>query len=322
MEVATALGDVMATLNHTPQPIVPLDDTDIQHFIENGFVTVRASSLSDDFHAAVAAKSQALHDADDVPGWGSNDCYPVIDELGYLLKEPHVHGALTGLLGDGYAMHPHRHCHERWAQKRHAAPCYIDLREGAPHHILTYGEGSEGLCVVAAAPAGATRVSTRTPTRTTSRRGTPGPGGRWRCTTRRMLPLILAQRRSCPAPTGTTTHTGAATSAPAMVNFAFKRMIFVLQTRYFVLKTRSLAFKRLSFAGEFFGKGSGSPGHWCHDHDEYHAVVPPGSVVIVHYEMWHRATKLLGDRMRFMFKVSIFVLRMMNSVFKNDEFCI
>ena len=53
-----------------------------------------------------------------------------------------------------------------------------------------------------------------------------------------------------------------------------------------------------------FGKGSGAPGHWCHETEEYHAVVPAGSVVIVHYELWHRATKLLAEdgRMRFMFK--------------------
>ena len=45
---------------------------------------------------------------------------------------------------------------------------------------------------------------------------------------------------------------------------------------------------------QIFGKGSGQPGHWCHENEEYKGVVPPGTVIIVHYEMWHRATKVLS----------------------------
>ena len=34
-----------------------------------------------------------------------------------------------------------------------------------------------------------------------------------------------------------------------------------------------------------FGRGSGRAGHWCHETDEWQAVVPAGTVVIVHYEL-------------------------------------
>ena len=108
---AEALGDVFATSAHRPAPIVPLVDAQIQSFIEHGYITVRASALSADFHAAVTDKAMALREAG-TPGWSSNDCFPILPELGEVLREPHVHGALTGLLGPGYAMHPHRHCHQ------------------------------------------------------------------------------------------------------------------------------------------------------------------------------------------------------------------
>ena len=54
--------------------------------------------------------------------------------------------------------------------------------------------------------------------------------------------------------------------------------------------------------GPCFGRGSGRKGHWCHDTEEWHAIVPGGTVVIVHYELWHRATKLRSSHTRFMFK--------------------
>ena len=54
---------------------------------------------------------------------------------------------------------------------------------------------------------------------------------------------------------------------------------------------------------EPFGRGSGAPGHWCHETEEWHTVVPSGTVVIVHYELWHRGTKVLSElSTRYMFK--------------------
>eukprot|EP01045_Picozoa_sp_COSAG04_P013619 COSAG04_NODE_977_length_9041_cov_4.994520_1_plen_119_part_10 len=100
MEQAHALGDVFAETGFAPKPIVPLEDSQIQFFIENGYVAVRASELSDEFHDSVTAAAAEL-DASDVRGWGSNDVFPIIPQLGEMLSEPHVHGALTGLLGPG-----------------------------------------------------------------------------------------------------------------------------------------------------------------------------------------------------------------------------
>ena len=106
-----ALGDVFARSGYRPKPMVPLVDAQIQSFIEHGFLSIAASDLGPAFHAGVVAAAESLDASELVPGWSSNDCYPTIPQLGDLLTEPHVHGALTGLLGGGYAMHPHRHCH-------------------------------------------------------------------------------------------------------------------------------------------------------------------------------------------------------------------
>jgi hypothetical protein len=37
---------------------------------------------------------------------------PEIPELAEIFGSPNCHAALTTLLGDGYAMHPHRFCHK------------------------------------------------------------------------------------------------------------------------------------------------------------------------------------------------------------------
>ena len=53
IEARGALGDVFAGIGHRPAPIVPLLDAQIQSFIEQGFVIVRASTLSPEFHKTV-----------------------------------------------------------------------------------------------------------------------------------------------------------------------------------------------------------------------------------------------------------------------------
>jgi hypothetical protein len=233
MVEARALGDVFARTEHAPQPIVPLVDEQIQGFIENGFITVRASTLSDEFHASVVEKAIALREAN-TPGWSSNNCFPILPELGDVLKEPHVHGALTGLLGAGYAMHPHRHCHQSSHGNRDQGIHQDSYEDDSQvrHHKPRW-------CMAMYYPQDVT--PDLGPTAVV-------PGSHWYND-----PHRAGRERS---------------------------------------------------GDDIFGKGSGTPGHWCHETEEYHAVVPPGSVVIVHYEMWHRATRLLAEdgRMRFMFK--------------------
>ena len=38
--------------------------------------------------------------------------------------------------------------------------------------------------------------------------------------------------------------------------------------------------------------------HRCNETEEWHTVVPAGTVVIVHYELWHRGTRMPLDAVR------------------------
>ena len=84
-----------------------LTDSQMQEFIINGFVTVKAD-FSPAFHESVRTQAEAIFSTEGNP---SNDILPKISELADLFSNPAVTGALTSILGPGYAMHPHRHCH-------------------------------------------------------------------------------------------------------------------------------------------------------------------------------------------------------------------
>ena len=84
-----------------------LTDSQMQAFIINGFVTVKAD-FSPAFHESVRTQAEAIFSTEGNPG---NDILPKIPDLADLSTHPAVTGALTSILGPGYAMHPHRHCH-------------------------------------------------------------------------------------------------------------------------------------------------------------------------------------------------------------------
>ena len=84
-----------------------LTDSQMQEFIINGFVTVKAD-FSPAFHESVRTQAEAIFSTEGNPG---NDILPKIPDLADLSTHPAVTGALTSILGPGYAMHPHRHCH-------------------------------------------------------------------------------------------------------------------------------------------------------------------------------------------------------------------
>ena len=220
---AHALGDVFAETGFAPKPIVPLEDAQIQFFIDNGYVAVRASELSDEFHQSVTAAAAEL-DASGVRGWGSNDVFPIIPQLGEMLSEPHVHGALTGLLGRGYAMHPHRHC-----------------------HTSPPGNGDQGIHQDSYEDDSQVR----------------------HCRPRWCMAMYYPQ--------DVTPDLGPTAIVPG--------------SHWYNDPHRDGSQRS---GDQIFGKGSGQPGHWCHENEEYKGVVPPGTVMIVHYEMWHRATKVLS----------------------------
>ena len=104
-------GDVFAPSGHMPHSIVPLANKEIQSFIRDGFLCVTPTGLGVKDHATLTQVVNSLREEPDGAHWRGNNCYPSIPELGHVLSDPAVHGALTALLGPGYALHPHRHVH-------------------------------------------------------------------------------------------------------------------------------------------------------------------------------------------------------------------
>ncbi len=87
--------------------MILLSDSQMQQFIVNGYVIVKADYPAA-FHESVRAQAEAIFSSKGNPG---NDILPAIPQLEEVFSHPAVTGALTSILGPGYAMHPHRHCH-------------------------------------------------------------------------------------------------------------------------------------------------------------------------------------------------------------------
>ncbi len=92
-----------------------LNDEQIRHFIVNGYVNV-TTDLPIHIHETIYDKTDELFaGATDFRGDGQhnplNNILPLVPELQFVLESPEVRGALTSVLGNGYVMHPHRHCH-------------------------------------------------------------------------------------------------------------------------------------------------------------------------------------------------------------------
>jgi len=84
-----------------------LDDQGMRDFIADGFVRVRAD-LPAAVHRKIRQRAEEIFDTEGNPG---NDILPKVPELHQVLEHPAVAGALTSILGPGYIVHPHRHCH-------------------------------------------------------------------------------------------------------------------------------------------------------------------------------------------------------------------
>ena len=109
-----------------------LNDPQMQDFITNGFVTVKAPFTSA-FHETVRAQAEEIFSTQGNPG---NHILPAIPQLADLFSHPAVTGALTSILGPGYAMHAHRHCHltpPRKSAQRHHQDSYED-DQNVRHH--------------------------------------------------------------------------------------------------------------------------------------------------------------------------------------------
>ncbi len=96
-----------------------LTDSQMQEFIVKGYVKIEAA-FTPAFHDSVRAQAERIFSTTGNPG---NDILPAIPLLADLFTHPAVTGALTSVLGPGYAMHPHRHCHltppRKSAQRQH-----------------------------------------------------------------------------------------------------------------------------------------------------------------------------------------------------------
>ena len=96
-----------------------LNDEQIRHFIVNGYVNVTAD-VPTHIHETIYDKTDELFaGAADFRGDRQhnplNNILPLVPELQVVLESPEVRGALTSVLGNGYVMHPHRHCHPNFA---------------------------------------------------------------------------------------------------------------------------------------------------------------------------------------------------------------
>ena len=93
----------------------------------------RESRFPRPFHQSVYAQAEKIFSTQGNPG---NDILPAIPQLADLFSHPAVTGALTSILGPGYMMHPHRHCHltpPHKSAQRHHQDSYED-DQNVRHH--------------------------------------------------------------------------------------------------------------------------------------------------------------------------------------------
>ena len=117
-----------------------LTDEQVQQFIVNGYLTVHADyPLS--FHEGVRQQIDEVLEDEGNPG---NNILPRIPAIGRVFEHPAVAGALTSLLGPGYNLNPHRHCHLNRpgskGQKWHK-DCYVydhNLRHPRFYWVLAF----------------------------------------------------------------------------------------------------------------------------------------------------------------------------------------
>lgn len=84
-----------------------LTDEEMRDFIINGYVKVKPDFPSS-FHENIYEQLDAMFEG---PGNLGNNVLPAIPEIQEVFDHPVVHGAMQGVLGENYVMHPHRYCH-------------------------------------------------------------------------------------------------------------------------------------------------------------------------------------------------------------------
>ena len=121
-------------------PMRLLNDEEVQLFIVDGCMTVHAN-YPPSFHANIHDQIETVLEKEGNPG---NNILPRIPQIGQVFEHPNVKGALTSLLGPGYILNPHRHCHlnppgrngQRWHKD-----CYVydhNLRHPRFYWVLAF----------------------------------------------------------------------------------------------------------------------------------------------------------------------------------------
>ena len=121
-------------------PMRLLTDGEVQRFIVDGCMTVHAD-YPPSFHANIHDQIETVFEKEGNPG---NNILPRIPQIGQVFEHPNVKGALTSLLGPGYILNPHRHCHlnppgrngQRWHKD-----CYVydhNLRHPKFYWVLAF----------------------------------------------------------------------------------------------------------------------------------------------------------------------------------------
>ena len=84
-----------------------LTDEEMRDFIINGYIKVK-TDLPQSFHENICQQLDAMFEE---TGNLGNNLLPAIPEIQEVFDQTIVHGAMQGVLGSDYVMHPHRYCH-------------------------------------------------------------------------------------------------------------------------------------------------------------------------------------------------------------------
>ena len=88
-------------------PTLRLTDEEMRDFIINGYVKVQPD-FPPSFHENICQQLDTMFEE---TGNLGNNLLPAIPEIQEVFDHPVVHGAMQGVLGSDYVMHPHRYCH-------------------------------------------------------------------------------------------------------------------------------------------------------------------------------------------------------------------
>ena len=84
-----------------------LTDEQMRQFISHGYLILK-TDFSAEFHTQLNARLDEVMNKEGNPG---NNILPRLSEVNDVFQSPVIQGALTSVVGPGYVMHPHRHCH-------------------------------------------------------------------------------------------------------------------------------------------------------------------------------------------------------------------